>query len=635
MWGAASGIGLAAGPVLGGILTAALGWRAIFLVNLPIAAAAAGLVRRHVGETPRHRRPLDVPGQALATAGLAALTGGFIIAGSRGWDGRLTLALLAAGIASAGAFAIVERAAEHPMVDPVLFSQRTFSIAVALGVIFNFCLYGSIFCLAIDLHRAHGLDALKTGLALLPMTIVTGAMAFLSGRLVGHIGEWNAIVVGLTAGAVGALLISLAAGSGLTMLVVSGVPVGVTAVAMPAMTAVAMSHAPRHRIGLAAGVFNASRQTGGALGVAVLGALLVGGSGHVTLRTAFLATAAAYAAGIALALTGRRRTGLLGDVYQSEFKGRGHLGARAARCKARDCHSTHTHGDPQARSSVMPSATKAAQVRLDRVTPSHCRVVLDNPPVNLMGPEFVLQIREIVTELENDDRVKVVVFESAVDGFFLNHSDFLANFEDLTSIPQGPTGLEAWPDVLVRLTRAPFVSIALIRGRATGNGSELALACDMSFASREKALLSQWEVGVGLVAGGGPMARLPRVMGRGRALEVLLSSDDIRGADAEFLGYVNRALADAELDDFVDALATRIASFDKWAIANTKRLVNEASLPPDVEIRAGWDACMASVKRPAAQERIKALLEQGLQEPGDSEDRLGFHVGQLSLNGRR
>jgi enoyl-CoA hydratase/carnithine racemase len=118
-------------------------------------------------------------------------------------------------------------------------------------------------------------------------------------------------------------------------------------------------------------------------------------------------------------------------------------------------------------------------------------------------------------------------------------------------------------------------------------------------------------------------------MGRGRALEVLLSSDDIDGAEAEFLGYVNRALPDAELDNFVDALASRIASFDKWAIANTKRLVNEASLPPDVEIRAGWDACMASVKRPAAQESIKALLDQGLQQPGDTENRLGFTVGQL------
>jgi enoyl-CoA hydratase/carnithine racemase len=280
----------------------------------------------------------------------------------------------------------------------------------------------------------------------------------------------------------------------------------------------------------------------------------------------------------------------------------------------------------------MPSATQASQVRLDRVTPSHCRVLLDNPPLNLMGPEFVPQIRDVVTELENDDRVKVVVFESVVDGVFLNHSDFLANFEDLTSLPQGPSGLEAWPDVLVRLTRAPFVSIALIRGRATGNGSELALACDMSFASRENAVLSQFEVGVGLVPGGGPMARLPRVMGRGRALEVLLSADDIRGADAERLGYVNRALPEAELDDFVAALATRIASFDKWAIANTKRLVNAAGLPPDVEIRAGWDACMASVRRPAAQERIKRLVERGLQTPGDTEARLGFSVGRLDLD---
>jgi enoyl-CoA hydratase/carnithine racemase len=281
----------------------------------------------------------------------------------------------------------------------------------------------------------------------------------------------------------------------------------------------------------------------------------------------------------------------------------------------------------------MPSATMAARVRLNQVTSSYRRVVLDNPPLNLMDAGIGLQLREIVTKLENDDRVKVVIFESAVDGVFLNHADFLANPEDLTSIPQGPTGLEAWPDVLVRLTRAPFVSIALIRGRATGNGSELSLACDMSFASREQALFSQWEAGAGLVAGGGPMARLPRLIGRQRALEVLLSADDIRGADAELLGYVNRALADAELDDFVDALATRIASFDGWAIANIKRLVNAASLPPDVEIRAGWDAFLASVKRPVAQERIKALFEQGLQQPGDTEDRLGFHMGQLGAKG--
>lgn len=276
----------------------------------------------------------------------------------------------------------------------------------------------------------------------------------------------------------------------------------------------------------------------------------------------------------------------------------------------------------------MDTTAKTAQIRLNRTSPGYWHVTFDNPPLNLMVPQFVQEFREIIAAIEADEHIRVVVFDSAVDGFFLNHSDFHAKLEDLTSLPQGPTGLEAWPDILVRLTRAPVVSIALIRGRATGNGSELSLACDMSFASREKAILSQWEVGVGLVAGGGPMARLPRLMGRGRALEVLLSSEDMGGELAEAYGYVNRALPDAELDGFVDALATRVASFDKWAIANTKRLVN-ASLPPDVEIAAGWDACMASIVRPAAQDRIKTLLERGFHEPGDAEDRLGFYVGQL------
>jgi enoyl-CoA hydratase/carnithine racemase len=274
------------------------------------------------------------------------------------------------------------------------------------------------------------------------------------------------------------------------------------------------------------------------------------------------------------------------------------------------------------------ATTKTVQIRLSRSSPAYWRITFDNPPLNVMGPQFVQEFREIITAIEDDEQVKVVVFDSAVEGFFLNHSDFLANFEDLKRIPSGPTGLEAWPDILVRLTRAPVVSIALIRGRATGNGSEIALASDMTFVSREKAVLSQWEVGIGLVAGGGPMARLPRLMGRGRALEVLLSSDDIGGELAEAYGYVNRALPDAELDAFVDALATRIAAFDKWAIANTKRLVN-ASLPPDVEIAAGWDACMASVARPATQARVKAFFELGFHKPGEAEDRLGAYLGRL------
>src|SRR5580692_8985198 len=279
--------------------------------------------------------------------------------------------------------------------------------------------------------------------------------------------------------------------------------------------------------------------------------------------------------------------------------------------------------------ATMVAPARTAQIRLARQSPAYWRVTIDNPPINVMGPEMVRKFQEVINVLEADEYVRVVVFDSAVDGYFLNHSDFLAKLEDLTALPPGPTGLPPWPDFLVRLTRAPFASIALIRGRATGNGSELTLACDMSFASREKAIFSQWEVGVSLVAGGGPMARLPRLMGRNRAMEVLLSSQDIYGDQAEAYGYVNRALPDAELDAHVEALATRISTFDKWAIANTKRLVN-TSLPPDVEFGAGWDACIASLGRPAAQEGIKALTAIGFQRPGDAETRLGFHLGQLA-----
>jgi enoyl-CoA hydratase/carnithine racemase len=271
----------------------------------------------------------------------------------------------------------------------------------------------------------------------------------------------------------------------------------------------------------------------------------------------------------------------------------------------------------------------AQRVRLERRLPSYWRVIFDHPPLNIFGPESIPQLNAVVTALETDEQVKVVVFDSAVEGFFLTHYDFLAPLEDSTSIPRGPTGLQALPDMLVRLSRAPVVSIASIRGRATGVGSELALASDMRFASREKAILSQWEVGAGLVPGGGPMARLPRLVGRGRALEILLSADDVNGDLAERYGYVNRSFPDSGLDSFVDALAMRIASFDKQAIADTKRLVDKASLPSDSDIAPEWDAFIDSLGRPATQARIKALMARGFHRPGDVENRLGHYVGQL------
>jgi enoyl-CoA hydratase/carnithine racemase len=269
------------------------------------------------------------------------------------------------------------------------------------------------------------------------------------------------------------------------------------------------------------------------------------------------------------------------------------------------------------------------QIHLTRRSPNYWRVTIDHPPLNIFGPDTIPQLDEVITAIETDEAVKVVVFDSAVEGFFLTHYDFVAPVENTTRLPPGPTGLQPLPDMLVRLSRAPVVSIASIRGRATGVGSELALACDMRFASREKAILSHFEVGAGVVPGGGPMARLPRLMGRGRALEVLLGADDIPGDLAERYGYVNRSFPDADLDAFVESLATRIASFDKRAISETKRFADVASLPPDFEIAPEWDVCLASIMRPAAQERIKKLMEQGFHKTGDVENRLGYHVGQL------
>jgi enoyl-CoA hydratase/carnithine racemase len=273
--------------------------------------------------------------------------------------------------------------------------------------------------------------------------------------------------------------------------------------------------------------------------------------------------------------------------------------------------------------------TTAKQIIVTRRSSAYWRVSFDHPPLNIFGPETIPQLQEVISALETDERVKVVVFDSAVDGYFLTHYDFVAPLEESTRLAPGATGLQQLPDMLARLSRAPVVSIASIRGRATGVGSELALASDMRFASREKAILSQWEVGAGLVPGGGPMARLPRLIGRGRALEVLLGAEDIGGELAERYGYVNRAFPDSELDAFVDALATRISSFDKRAIAETKRLVNVNSLPTDAEIAPEWDAFLASLGRPEAQARIRKLFDRGFHEPGDVETRLGYHVGLL------
>jgi enoyl-CoA hydratase/carnithine racemase len=270
------------------------------------------------------------------------------------------------------------------------------------------------------------------------------------------------------------------------------------------------------------------------------------------------------------------------------------------------------------------------QFRMTRVTPDYWRVTINHPPFNIFGPDSIPQLDAVITALERDPEVKVVVFDSAVPGFFLTHYDFVAPLDRTTSMPAGPTGLPPLPDMLARLSRAPVVSIVSIRGRASGVGSELALASDMRFASREKAILSQFEIGAGFVPGGGPMARLPRLIGRGRALEILLGGNDVPGELAERYGYVNRALPDAELDPFVDALAQRIATFDKQSLAEIKRLVNVSSLPSDDALAAEWSGFIASVQRPAAQASIRKLMDAGLQRNPDVEINLGRYTGQIN-----
>ena len=225
-----------------------------------------------------------------------------------------------------------------------------------------------------------------------------------------------------------------------------------------------------------------------------------------------------------------------------------------------------------------------AHLRVDRRTPSYCRVTFDHPPINTITAATVEELIELVDLIEQDEDLNVVVFDSANADFYLAHYDVEHDPSRTLALPVGPTGMHAWLDLLVRLSRAPVVSIASIRGRARGAGSEFVLACDLRFASRENTLLGRFEVGMGVVPGGGPMARLSRLVGRGRALEILLVADDLDGPRAEQYGYVNRLIADDQLDDEVGAIAARLDRFDHDAIARTKSYVDQATLPADGEL---------------------------------------------------
>jgi enoyl-CoA hydratase/carnithine racemase len=218
-----------------------------------------------------------------------------------------------------------------------------------------------------------------------------------------------------------------------------------------------------------------------------------------------------------------------------------------------------------ARSSDNSHGSKAwseswTHFRVDRRSARYCRVTFDHPPVNAITATTVAELTELVELVEQDADLNVVVFDSANPDFYLAHDDAE---DDL-----GKT----WLDLLVRLSRAPVVSIASIRGRASGAGNEFILACDLRFASRENAALGQFEAETG---------RLPQLVGRGRALEILLLGDAFDGPRAEQYGYVNRVMPDYTLDDEVESIAARLASAYHDAIARTKSYVDEVTIPPD------------------------------------------------------
>src|ERR1700724_3335064 len=270
----------------------------------------------------------------------------------------------------------------------------------------------------------------------------------------------------------------------------------------------------------------------------------------------------------------------------------------------------------RSKQGVQVAAESAAPLRVIEETPAHWRVVFDYPPFNMVDATLFQGLQDLLARKDASPSLRVVVFESANPEFYLAHFDLTGKTGNITTAV-GPSGLPILTDTFVRLTRSPVVSIAKIRGCVRGASSEFVLACDMRFASRENTLLGQPEVGVGLHPGGGGTERLPPLVGRGRVLEIVLGANDFDGDTAAQYGYVNRALPDAELDGFVDALARRIARFDGRAIAAAKRLVNQVSLPSADNLLSALNSFQTALTWPETLQRVEALLKQGLQQDRD------------------
>lgn len=269
-------------------------------------------------------------------------------------------------------------------------------------------------------------------------------------------------------------------------------------------------------------------------------------------------------------------------------------------------------------------------LRVDRGGDGVLSVVIDAPPMNLIGPELVRDLVTLLGDVESDGDVRVVVLESADPEYFVPHVDLtkVAEYTAEAAKAGGPDDASLgmlWH----KLSELPAVTIAKLRGRARGAGSELALACDMRFAARENAVLGQPEIGFGVPPGAGGVQHLARLLGRGRAMEVILGAADYDADEAERYGWVNRALPDAELDAFVARLARRIASFPPEAVRSTKRELNELTLPGPDALRADARRFQQLVGSDVVRARMATLFAQGLQTRGPLELDLGERLGSL------
>lgn len=267
------------------------------------------------------------------------------------------------------------------------------------------------------------------------------------------------------------------------------------------------------------------------------------------------------------------------------------------------------------------------QFRLRRVSSSYWRVTFDHAPINLLDDNSVPQFERLLDLAEAESDLKVVVFDSANPDFFLAHFNPGAGFKNLTG--KAASGHYRWTEVNQRLVQLPAVSIAAVRGRARGGGAEFALSCDIQFASRERAIFAQIEAGASMIAIGGAIERLPQLVGRSRALEILLGSDDFDADLAERYGWINRAIPDAEFEAFVEAFAQRVASFDSQALRETKRLVNLRAQGPTPDDFDDTAATFYGQPWPGTAARFPKLIELGSGQHSDLELNYGRRLGDL------